>query len=259
LLMMTALAVGVAGCATGTGTGGGQPQGKTPPGTPADPDDLTQRVQSLADRFIGREAQAYQDLEANSSNSNVRAWARTTKTGQALAAMSIATGPNPYENAVDLVVMITLKRASIEANEAQTLLSPQEGASLIELYRRGETLAWELVERILTPAEVQGVKDTITAFLREHADLRYTGFVRFTDLARDRSAAQRSAGGGNLLSLMFLDPLAGLDPATRELRQTRMLIGRAAYLAHRMPLVLQWQARIRWPPTCSNLPTRSAS
>jgi hypothetical protein len=210
---------------------------------PLAPEEMALRVQSVADRFISREAQAYQDIENNSADIKVRSWAGTTKVRQALAAMSIATGPNPYENSVNLVVMISLKRASLEANEAKTLLTPQEAAPLIDAYRRAEDTAWLLAERALTPSQVQEVRDKIDQFLHDNTGLRYTGFVRFTDLSSDyqTDVAKGSAPPGSLLALFFVDPFAGLDPTTRELHQTRILIERAAYLFERMPLIVQWQ------------------
>ena len=39
-------------------------------------------------------------------------------------------------------------------------------------------------------------------------------------------------------------PLSGLDPATREIAQTRLLAERALYIAHRMPNVLRWQTEL---------------
>lgn len=238
LLYMAALLALSAGCA------GREASGKTPATAPSErlaSEDIEQRVQAVADRFIGEEAQAYQQLEESSSKPEVRAWARTTKIGQALAALAIASGPNPYENAVDLVVMISLKRASIEANEARTLLTPEEAALLLDIYRRAEVTAWELADRTLTPAQVQEAKGEIATFLRENPDLHYSGFVRFTDLSQNHHADEGPPPAGSLLSLLDLDPLAKLDPATRELHETRVMVARAAYFFQRMPLILQWE------------------
>jgi hypothetical protein len=236
LLMAALLAIGTGCAATEAPT-------KAPATAPSErlaSEEIEQRVQAAADRFIGGEAQAYQQLEESSNNPEVRAWARTTKIGQALAALAIATGPNPYENAVDLVVMISLKRASLEANEAKMLLTPQEAAPLLDIYRRAETTAWELANRALTPAQVEEAKVKIAEFLRENPDLRYSGFVRFTDLLRNHPSDETKSAG-SLLSLVDLDPLAKLDPATRELHETRTMVARAAYFFQRMPLILQWE------------------
>jgi hypothetical protein len=46
---------------------------------------------------------------------------------------------------------------------------------------------------------------------------------------------------GSIFGLLHLDPLAGLDPMTRELREYRALSERMIYMSARMPLVLGWQ------------------
>jgi len=41
-----------------------------------------------------------------------------------------------------------------------------------------------------------------------------------------------------------VDPLAGLDPAVRELTQTRLFADRALYVVQRMPRLLRWQTEL---------------
>ena len=43
---------------------------------------------------------------------------------------------------------------------------------------------------------------------------------------------------------MNLDPLSSLDPATRELAQTRLFAERALYLTRKMPNLLRWQTEL---------------
>jgi hypothetical protein len=42
----------------------------------------------------------------------------------------------------------------------------------------------------------------------------------------------------------MLDPLSGLDPATRELAQTRLFAERALFIAHWMPNLLRWEMEL---------------
>jgi hypothetical protein len=48
----------------------------------------------------------------------------------------------------------------------------------------------------------------------------------------------------SVFSLLKLDPLAGLDPATRELTQTRLFAERALFLAQRMPDLMRWEMEL---------------
>ena len=45
-------------------------------------------------------------------------------------------------------------------------------------------------------------------------------------------------------ALLDMNPLAGLDPATRELTETRLFAERALFLGQRMPQLLSWQMEL---------------
>jgi len=44
--------------------------------------------------------------------------------------------------------------------------------------------------------------------------------------------------------MLMLDPFAGMDPAVREIAQTRLFAERAMYLAQKMPSVMRWQVEL---------------
>ena len=47
-----------------------------------------------------------------------------------------------------------------------------------------------------------------------------------------------------LFGLLGLDPLAGMDPAVREIAQTRMFAERALFVTQKTPMILRWQAEL---------------
>jgi hypothetical protein len=47
-----------------------------------------------------------------------------------------------------------------------------------------------------------------------------------------------------VFGLLMLDPLAGMDPAVREIAQTRLLAERALYVSQKMPTLLRWQTEL---------------
>ena len=47
-----------------------------------------------------------------------------------------------------------------------------------------------------------------------------------------------------MFSLLKVDPLAGMDPAVREIAQTRLLAERALYVTQKMPMLLRWQTEL---------------
>ena len=48
----------------------------------------------------------------------------------------------------------------------------------------------------------------------------------------------------SIFSLLYLDPLAGLDPATAAIEETQRLGERAIYYTQRMPQLLSWQTEV---------------
>ena len=49
---------------------------------------------------------------------------------------------------------------------------------------------------------------------------------------------------GSVFSLLGVDPLAGMDPAVREIAQTRLFAERALFVTQKMPMLLRWQTEL---------------
>ena len=47
-----------------------------------------------------------------------------------------------------------------------------------------------------------------------------------------------------MFSLLQVDPLSGLDPAVREIAQTRLFAERALFVTQKMPMLLRWQTEL---------------
>ena len=56
-----------------------------------------------------------------------------------------------------------------------------------------------------------------------------------------KTPTQLTTGPTSIFSLLYLDPLAGLDPAAAAIQETRELGERAMYYSQRMPMLLSWQ------------------
>jgi hypothetical protein len=83
----------------------------------------------------------------------------------------------------------------------------------------------------------------LDAWVAANPDEHNPSFVRFGDFAGVGLKSQKKASAG-LLDIVRLDPLAGLDPAVREVEQTRLLAERAVYYAQRAPRLLDIQGRL---------------
>jgi hypothetical protein len=58
------------------------------------------------------------------------------------------------------------------------------------------------------------------------------------------ASKDNAAKSGSVFSLLKVDPLSGLDPAVREIAQTRMFAERALFVTQKMPMLLRWQTEL---------------
>jgi hypothetical protein len=160
--------------------------------------------------------------------------------------LSIVSGPNPNANLLDLVCVTVLTRMSIEDYWMHTT----NGAAFqpwLDVSRVLETNVWDLAARFLEPAHVAELRAAIKEGYARTPDpeVRSAFFARpYTFTAMVSAAQGKEAPKGSVFSLVSLDPTAGLDPAVREVTQSRLFAERAMYTAQRMPFLLRLQGEL---------------
>ena len=240
LALVSPIAMAVAcGCSSGGG-GAKPPAQKTMRLTPVEYRAL---AMGAADNYSTAVAAAADQLRKTTKRPEVADWAWQTKIATALASFTNATGPNDTVCLLDMVLFATLKRHALEEHWIPDLLH-EEGAPVLEVYRRAEADVWEAAARALTPQQQANLRSLIDQWLREHPRQFYVSHVRFTDMAaamKVTPSSPQAQGTDSVFGLLRLDPLAGLDPVTKELRNYRALTERMMYMSVRMPLVLGWQ------------------
>jgi len=159
-----------------------------------------------------------------------------------LGALSLASGPNPVANALDLVVLATLSRMVLEDTWVQETYG-ERAVPLRDAYRKLEPRAWSLVSEILTEAQVQQLHKVIDDWRERNPQVRAVSYVHFKDFAKSigKPVAGEDQTPGNLFSLLGLDPLSTLDPAVQEIAQTRQLAERTIYYLQRSPTLLDME------------------
>ena len=111
------------------------------------PEQLNSEVMGFSDTFSMRVSQACDEIElkygrgSEKDASKIRAWRRAPKSPR-LAALDIATGPNGEINLLDMVVMVTLKRQSIEEYDVPEILGGKGGEYLLPAYQRSYDEIW---------------------------------------------------------------------------------------------------------------------
>jgi len=120
------------------------------------------------------------------------------------------------------------------------------GDNLLETHRRLEANAWDIGRQLMTPNHQQQLRDMIDEWRRRNPNQRYVATTRFRELAFAVGKSQQPAISSptSIFSLLFLDPLAGLDPTAIAIEQTREMAERAMFYTQRMPILLSWQIQL---------------
>ena len=196
-----------------------------------------------ADDYVTAVAQATDQVRRTTKRPEVADWAWQTKIATALASYTNATGPNDAVCLLDMVLFATLKRHALEEHWVPNLLH-EEGAPVLEIYRRAEADVWAAAAQGLSKEQLAQLRALIDRWLSEHPGQYYVAQVRFADMAaamKIYAASPEAKGPGSIFGMLMVDPLAGLDPVTQELRNYRALTERIMYMSSRMPMVLGWQ------------------
>ena len=159
---------------------------------------------------------------------------------QATAAFQIAAGTNPVANAVDMVVLASLSRRIVEE-----VWLPRYGDAvkpLLRAYRSLEEDAWHLVDGVATEEKRTEFREVLRAYYDKNPGLQSGAFVRFNDIASIGGGKKEIGVSPGLLGMVGLDPMAGFDPAIREVERSRILAERALFYAQRVPVLLDFQA-----------------
>jgi methyl-accepting chemotaxis protein len=202
--------------------------------------ELQLKVMRFADDYTGRLRDALSMLDVQSAAPDVRLVAHNWRVSQATAAYTIASGPNPTINALDMVVLATLSRTVVEDQWKQT--SGPLAQALLQAHRDLEQQSWSLVKDFMDAERTKQLHELIDRWRAENPTARAVAQVRFADFsALELQRGSESHGGGSLFAFIGLDPLSNLDPAVRELAQTRQLAERTIYYLQRAPALLDME------------------
>ena len=154
---------------------------------------------------------------------------------------SIASGPNSVVNLLDMTAFVTVLHASVEEYWAPKVFG-ESAQPMLETCREAEKQIWLHAGNVINPAQQEELRAAIEAWRRQHPQpdevlaARALGLTSLAEAVKANPSAR-----GSVFSLLGLDPMAGLDPATREIEQTRLFAERALHAAQWMPTLLRWQ------------------
>ncbi len=199
-------------------------------------------VMRFADEYVGSITQPIRSFQASTTDAEDRLTAQNWLLSQATAAYTIASGPSPIVNTIDLVVLTTLSRMVIDDAWSGERFG-ERAAPLRDAYHRLEPLVLELAKGALSPGQIADLQHVIVVWREQNPHVTAISYVHFRDVAG--SMGQPKPGTtdrvSGLFGLLGLDPLSSLDPAVREISQSRELAERTIYYAQRVPNLLDMQ------------------
>jgi hypothetical protein len=209
-----------------------------------DPLDLQLQLQRFTDDFLSRTEHALDDYAQRVGTDSARVQVLRLKVIGGASVLSIASGPNPSANLLDLVSVTVLTRKTVEDYWIKT----PNGAAFqpwLDISRVLETNMWTLAARFLAPAQLDELRQGINDWYERNPAVRTAFFARPIEFASMlRSSKEQGAQGNGVFSLVNLDPTAGLDPAVREVTRTRLFAERAMFTMQRMPFMLRMQLEL---------------
>ena len=209
-----------------------------------DPVEIQQKLLRFADEYSMRMISSVDNLR-HGTNALTPAKALQTKIEIATETWSIAAGPNAVADLLDMTVFVTVTRMALEEHW-QPKVFGESARPLLEYSRNAEAEIWELAGTVLTPEQQTELRRGIAAWHSRNplpeslVAARALGFA--TQIAE--AGKDEKTKPGSVFSLLGVDPLAGMDPAVREIAQTRMFAERALFVTQKMPMLLRWQAEL---------------
>ncbi len=200
-------------------------------------------VMRFADEYTAWVTERVGVFQQSTDDPGERLAAQSWLVSQATSAFTIATGPNPELNAIDMLVFATLSRMVIEDRWVGELYGPR-AEGLLGAHRGLEERAWNFAPMLLSEAQVIELRSGIEAWHRKNPVVRAVPFIHFEDFVFATGATPTgTASSSSIFSFLGIDPLSNLDPAVRELAQTRQLAERAVYYGQRAPKLISMEAQ----------------
>jgi len=211
-----------------------------------DPVELQSQLLRFADNYIGAINLATGKLEQEDGLPARRRTVLMRLIAVTNDVVAIATGANAYANLLDMAILVSLNRMNVE----DYWMPKQFGESakpLLLASQESEKEIWRIAATALQPAQIEELQAAIQTFHEQHPDERSPRDARSLGFASEVARMSRGntqPGMPSVFNLLSIDPLADLDPATRELANTRLFGERGMFLARHMPALVRWESQL---------------
>jgi hypothetical protein len=251
LILLAAIATG---CATGPAQGGRgagyQGNGSVNP----------QRIQAVnmgfADRYLSAMADEFDRVRLSAKTPQAAIMAQRLKILAGTDAMGNAVNPNPLVGLIDMALMVTLTHQIAQDKWVGEMFGPETAAALAAALKTQEADVWSTAAPYLTSQQVEEIHQLAVRWRAQHPGQRYIVGARLTDFSEAGGSSGEGGGqgvgaaagaaaqqiAGSVFSVVTLDPFHGLDPAVKELAESRVLAERLFFYMRHTPILMSWQA-----------------
>jgi hypothetical protein len=201
-------------------------------------------IMGFADRYIAAMADVYDRAQRNATSLDVRLALQRWKILAGLGAASNAVDPNPVVGLMDMALMVTLTSQTLSEPWAAEFFGKEDLAIILTTLKAQEADIWRIAGSYLTGDQINELRQLAVRWREDHPDQRYVAGARLADFPE--STRSNPPGGVPLVNSVFglltLDPFTGLDPAVKEVEQSRILAERLFFYLQHVPVMMTWQA-----------------
>ncbi len=211
-----------------------------------DPVELQSQLLRFADNYVDAINLAARGLQQEDGQPAERRMVLRRRIAITNDVLAIATGANAYANLLDMTILVSLNRMNVESFWLPRRFG-ESAKPLLLAKQETEKEIWRIAATALKPGQIDELRAAIQAWHAQHPDGRSPRDVGSLGFASEVARMNRSSQRGltsSVFNLLSIDPLAGLDPATRELANTRLFAERGMFLARHMPTLIRWEAEL---------------
>lgn len=211
------------------------------------PVSLQETLLRFADNFIISVSLASEGLKRNGIPVE-REFMLLAKVRLSSDMIALVTGSNSLNNLISTLIYTKSMRLSVD----EYWRPVQFGDSALPMAKVLDERIRELEEyasKILTPLQIEELKQVIDRWHKNHPASEHgvgelANISTVNQILKVANQTVESDGSYSVFSLLDLDPLASLDPATRELAEARLFGERTLFLTQRLPQLMEWQMEL---------------
>ena len=212
-----------------------------------DPVSLQETLLRFADNFIISASLATESLKRKGVPVE-REFIVIAKVRLSSDMIALVTGSNSLNNLISTLIYTKSMRLSID----EYWRPAQFGDSALPMAKVLDERNRELEEyaaKILTPLQIEELHQVIDRWHKNHPSSEHNigelaNISTVNQILKVANQTVENDGSYSVFSLLDLDPLASLDPATRELAETRLFGERTLFLTQRIPQLMEWQMEL---------------